>query len=258
MSRKPKRPFANLPPKTASENVRKEPRQGRAKATVESIHEAALQVLRDVGYERLTTTRIAQRAGVSVGTFYQYYADKDSLARALVVDCVSRIERALRAVLEESPNLRTLARHFVRRYIAFKLEGGARADALRSVFLSVNGQNIANDAIASVVAALAQRIQASKPHWPNAHVVEVANMWTTLVFGATSAMLQRRPELIAEPWFGESLERAVIALLKEPDRLDVEPQPLGMVPRDGDGGTISVPWTPRRSRRASPQAPSSG
>ena len=197
--------------------MRKEPRQSRAKATVETIHEAALQVLRDVGYDRLTTTRVAQRAGVSVGTLYQYYADKDSLARTLVMDCVVRTERALKAVLEENSNLRTLARHFVRRYIAFKLEGGARADALRSVFVSGNGQNIMSDAVASIVAALAQRIQASKPHWPNAHVVEVANMWTTLVFGATSAMLELRPELIAEAWFGESLERAVIALLKEPE-----------------------------------------
>jgi AcrR family transcriptional regulator len=234
VSPKPKRPFASRLPKTASENVRKEPRQSRAKATVETIHEAALQVLRDVGYEQLTTTRVAQRAGVSVGTFYQYYADKDSLARTLVMDCVARIERALKAVLEENSNLRTLARHFVRRYIAFKLEGGARAEALRSVFVSGEGQNIMSDAVASIVAALAQRIQASKPHWPNTHVEEVANMWTTLVFGATSAMLERRPELIAEPWFGESLECAVIALLKEPERLEVEPQPVAMVTRGGD------------------------
>jgi hypothetical protein len=128
-----------------------------------------------------------------------------------------RTERALKAVLEENSNLRMLARHFVRRYIAFKLEGGARADALRSVFVSGNGQNIMSDAVASIVAALAHRIHTSKPRRPNAHVVEVAHMWTTLVFGATSAMLERRPELIAEPWFGESLERAVIALLTEPE-----------------------------------------
>jgi hypothetical protein len=56
------------PAKDPSESVRKEPRQSRSKATVETIHRAALQVLRDVGYDRLTTTRVAQRAGVSVGT----------------------------------------------------------------------------------------------------------------------------------------------------------------------------------------------
>jgi hypothetical protein len=102
--------------------------------------------------------------------------------------------------------------------------------------VSGDGRNIMSDAVASIVAALAKRIQTSKPHWPNTHVEEVANMWTTLVFGATSAMLERRPELIAEPWFAESLESAVIALLKEPERLDIEPPPpLAMVPRGRDG-----------------------
>jgi AcrR family transcriptional regulator len=215
VSRKPKRPFANRRTKSAARNPRKEPRQSRAKATVEAIQEAALQVLDDVGYEKLTTTRVAARAGVSVGTLYQYYGNKDSLVRALVVAYLDRAERAMKAVLEENTSLPTLARHFVLRFIAFKLEGGERGEALRSVFVSGNGQMIANKAIASVVATLAQRIRVSKPRWPEARVTQVANMWPSLVFGATSAMLERAPELVAEPWFGESLEHAVIALFRE-------------------------------------------
>ena len=38
-------------------------------------------------------------------------------------------------------------------------------------------------------------------------------MWTTLVLGTTTSMLERQPDFVAEPWFAETLEQAVIALL---------------------------------------------
>ncbi|HEX3471637.1 MAG TPA: helix-turn-helix domain-containing protein, partial [Silvibacterium sp.] len=52
---------------------RKSPVQARSTASVSAILEATIQVLLDVGKERLTTTRVAYRAGVSVGTLYQYF-----------------------------------------------------------------------------------------------------------------------------------------------------------------------------------------
>ena len=52
---------------------RKTPRQARSAATVEAIFEATIQVLLVDGYAGLTTTRVAGRAGVSVGTMYQYF-----------------------------------------------------------------------------------------------------------------------------------------------------------------------------------------
>ena len=50
---------------------RKSPVQARSAASVDAIIEATIQVLLRVGKERLTTTRVAERAGVSVGTLYQ-------------------------------------------------------------------------------------------------------------------------------------------------------------------------------------------
>jgi hypothetical protein len=55
---------------------RKTPRQARAEATLDAIFEATIQVLLAVGERRLTTTRVAERAGVSVGTMYQYFPHK--------------------------------------------------------------------------------------------------------------------------------------------------------------------------------------
>jgi len=59
--------------------ARKTPVQERAAATVQAIFEATIQVLLSHGADRLTTTRVAERAGVSVGTLYQYYPNKQAL-----------------------------------------------------------------------------------------------------------------------------------------------------------------------------------
>jgi len=63
---------------------RKTPTQARSTVTVEAISEATIQVLLSHGADRLTTTRVAQRAGVSVGTLYQYYPNKQSLLFAVM------------------------------------------------------------------------------------------------------------------------------------------------------------------------------
>jgi len=52
---------------------RKSPVQARSATSVKAILEATIQILLDIGKERLTTTRVASRAGVSVGTLYQYF-----------------------------------------------------------------------------------------------------------------------------------------------------------------------------------------
>ncbi|MFD1911284.1 TetR/AcrR family transcriptional regulator [Halodurantibacterium flavum] len=62
---------------------RKTPAQRRARVTVDAIYEATIQVLLRDGMAGLTTTRVAARAGVSVGTLYQYFPHKQALIHAL-------------------------------------------------------------------------------------------------------------------------------------------------------------------------------
>jgi AcrR family transcriptional regulator len=63
---------------------RKLPKQPRSEATVQTILEAAAQVFERHGYAAGTTNRIAERAGVSIGTVYQYFPNKDAILVALV------------------------------------------------------------------------------------------------------------------------------------------------------------------------------
>lgn len=60
----------------------KAPRQARSKATVEAIVEATGQVFERGGYRRTTAAKVAERAGVSVGSLYQYFPDKEAMIRA--------------------------------------------------------------------------------------------------------------------------------------------------------------------------------
>ena len=63
---------------------RKLPKQARSEATVEAVLEAAAQVFECYGYAAGTTNRIAERAGVSIGSVYQYFPNKDAILVALV------------------------------------------------------------------------------------------------------------------------------------------------------------------------------
>lgn len=63
---------------------RKTPRQARSTATINAIFDATIQVLLKDGAARLTTTRVAERAGVSVGTMYQYFPHKQALLHAIL------------------------------------------------------------------------------------------------------------------------------------------------------------------------------
>ena len=63
--------------------ARKSPQQLRSRVTVEAILDGAIRVLEREGSLGLTTTRIAQAAGVSVGTLYQYFPNRKSILDAL-------------------------------------------------------------------------------------------------------------------------------------------------------------------------------
>lgn len=64
--------------------MRKEPRQERARATVEAILEAAARILDRQGWGRFTTNAVAEVAGVSIGSLYQYFPNKLALVEAIL------------------------------------------------------------------------------------------------------------------------------------------------------------------------------
>ena len=88
MSRPAKRKKA---PKTGTKSRRK-PKQERAVALVDAVVEATAQILREGGPEAATTNRIAERAGVSIGSLYQYFPNKTALYTAVSERHVTKLE----------------------------------------------------------------------------------------------------------------------------------------------------------------------
>lgn len=66
-----------------SAEPRKQPVQDRSRQTVERILQAAARIFDEEGYRRTTTNRVAEAAGVSIGSLYQYFPNKDALLVAL-------------------------------------------------------------------------------------------------------------------------------------------------------------------------------
>ncbi|QUQ63957.1 TetR/AcrR family transcriptional regulator [Kutzneria sp. CA-103260] len=69
---------------------RRKPRQVRAELTRERILAAAAHVFVEHGYAAGTTNRIAERAGISIGSLYQYYPNKDAILAELLVRHIDR------------------------------------------------------------------------------------------------------------------------------------------------------------------------
>lgn len=123
---------------------RKMPMQARSTVTVEAISEAAIQVLLSHGEERLTTTRVADRAGVSVGTLYQYYPNKQSLLFAVLENhfnkVASRVEEACERACRKP--LTEMIREMVEAFVDAKMERADISVALYRVAADVGGATL--------------------------------------------------------------------------------------------------------------------
>ncbi|MEY2151988.1 TetR family transcriptional regulator [Rhodanobacter sp. 115] len=98
---------------------RKLPQQARSTASVAIILEAATQVLAKEGAQRFTTARVAEKAGVSVGTLYQYFPNKAAILFRLQSDEWRQTTDLLRGILEDTDKpplqrLRALVLAFIR------------------------------------------------------------------------------------------------------------------------------------------------
>jgi AcrR family transcriptional regulator len=103
MSTRIPRPRAAV--RTPALSPRKPATQERSRATVQALVEATARVLVREGYERATTNRIAEEAGVSVGSLYQYFPTKESLVAAVIEDHKGETLRLLRAALARAQQM---------------------------------------------------------------------------------------------------------------------------------------------------------
>lgn len=120
---------------------RKTPIQARSAVTVGAISEATIQVLLSHGAERFTTTRVAERAGVSVGTLYQYYPNKQSLLFAMLENHFNNVVSKVEAACEHACHkpLAEMIKEMVEAFVDAKMERAEVSVALYRVAPDIGG-----------------------------------------------------------------------------------------------------------------------
>jgi AcrR family transcriptional regulator len=149
-----------LPAKIALK-PRKKPRQARSQATVDAIFEATIQVLLKDGLARLTTIRVAERAGASVGTLYQYYPHKQALLFAVLQRHLVNVERAITQAAESSHRmpLATMISAVIDALVKVKTGRLEESRALYAVSTELNSREIVREHEQRCRAALAAMLK---------------------------------------------------------------------------------------------------
>lgn len=82
-------------------SVRRQPKQRRARQTVDAVLDAVVRILKRDGFDAITTNRVAEVAGVSIGSLYQYFPDKRAIFEALHQRHIEEIDRIVQTKLVE-------------------------------------------------------------------------------------------------------------------------------------------------------------
>jgi AcrR family transcriptional regulator len=99
---------------------RKNPTQERSADTVEAILEAAARILEDEGFEGYNTNAVASRAGVSIGSLYQYFPNKDAITRSLLQRETAPLKAEF-AEVRNAPNTREGLLRVIRAAVSHQL-----------------------------------------------------------------------------------------------------------------------------------------
>jgi AcrR family transcriptional regulator len=84
--------------------LRNEPVQARSTARLTALLDAAAAAIDELGYERLTTAMVAERAGASIGTVYRYFPDRIAVLQALAARNLERVLTSLRGAVADRSN----------------------------------------------------------------------------------------------------------------------------------------------------------
>jgi len=85
--------------------VRKSPRQQRSRSTVDRIKQAVVELAREAGFADINTSQIAERAGVSKGSLYQYFSSREAIFLALFEDVTSGMAATMKELYVQITNL---------------------------------------------------------------------------------------------------------------------------------------------------------
>lgn len=170
---------------------RKMPQQARSAVTIEAIYTATIQVLLADGVGRLTTTRVAERAGVSVGTMYQYYPHKQALLFAIVERQLETITEAMMVAVDRlnGCDLATIAEGLAIAWIDAKTADAVASRAIYGISAEFDLGEVMNQTLEKMIDAFGALLaSASDAHFKD--VRPVAFMLSTLLGGSVRIVME--------------------------------------------------------------------
>jgi AcrR family transcriptional regulator len=196
-------------------SARRQPKQRRARETVEAVLDAVVRILKREGVNAVTTNHIAKVAGVSIGSVYQYFPDKRAIFNALHKRHLEEIDRMVETKLMEhaAASLDVLVRAMVEAmidthagdpelYELLLTEVPHRADGTRDFAVRLHG---------AFRLAIASRMHEFKTRRDLDMIVFIV---TNMVESLSHAAVLRRPPQLSLTAVKEEAVRAVLAYLR--------------------------------------------
>lgn len=195
--------------------MRKAPRQARSRATVDAILEAAARILASGGAAAFSTNQVAEAAGVSIGSLYQYFPDKHAIVEAIRRWHVDEVLSAVRSASTASGTLRVRAGALVDGLIAVH----TRHPGLHRVLMELSpphAQAIPAFEVA-YLAAYADWVRSVRGRLPLATAQVMAWVLSGAVEGAIHA--GARSGMLSAPRFRRELLDLLVAYVAPPKSL---------------------------------------
>ena len=201
--------------RTTATAPRKRASQERSRCTVEALLAATARILVRDGYDRASTNRIAEAAGVSIGSLYQYFPSKEAIVAAVIQGHIDQMMAVLTSSLvrvAKAP-LREAARELVRVMIeAHRIE-----PALHRVLVEqiprVGTLEYQERVDAEAIRLVRAYLEAHRSELRVADLDLAAFLAVGCVEAMTHAAVLRRPELLADPRFVDEVTDVVVRYL---------------------------------------------
>jgi AcrR family transcriptional regulator len=200
-------------------NPRKSASQARSRATVDALLEATTRVLLKEGYDRASTNRIAEVAGVSIGSLYQYFPSKEALVAAVIDRHTQEISEVTRKTLVKAATLPIEAA--AREFVSVAIEGHRVNPKLHGVLAEQiprvgRLENIEAN-VRQGYALVRSYLEAHRDEIDVADLDLAAFVLVTVVEALTHAAVLRRPDILSDEnagLFVDDVTRLVVSYLR--------------------------------------------
>ena len=189
---------------------RKKPTQPRSRVTVEVILEAAAHILATKGYEAFTTNRVAERAGVSIGSLYQYFPNKQSLLAALHARHIDEIKSSGTAIVSEAEkcSLSEAIAHLIRNIV----ESHVASDRLHRVVATETPDSLIK---ASTPELIRRLLDSYRPILNVEDLDLAAYIISVTIKAVVHGALHDRPDELREGKIEKTLTRLLLSYLTD-------------------------------------------